>query len=87
MADTIAPAGMHILCIALRYNKPNKLTKVSYLLCFFDKTRASVLFLGFQYLELQNIYKHITNSVVSSSIDSGAGLVLSMVRFSPSIEQ
>ena len=25
MADVIASAGMHILCIALRYNKPNKL--------------------------------------------------------------
>ena len=24
-ADTIAPAGMHIQCIAMRYNKPNKL--------------------------------------------------------------
>ena len=23
-ADMIAPAGMHIVCIALRYNKPNK---------------------------------------------------------------
>ena len=23
-ADTIAPAGMHILCLAPRYNKPNK---------------------------------------------------------------
>ena len=23
-ANTIVPAGMHILCIALRYNKPNK---------------------------------------------------------------
>ena len=24
-ADAISPAGMHILCIAMRYNKPNKL--------------------------------------------------------------
>ena len=53
----------------------------------YHKTRASVLFLGFQYLQLQNIYKRITNSVVSSFIDSGVGLVLSMVCFSPSIEQ
>ena len=29
-----------------------KITKVSHLLCFFNKTRASVLFLGFRYFEL-----------------------------------
>ena len=27
-ADTIAPAGMHILCIAQRYNKPNNLVSL-----------------------------------------------------------
>ena len=48
-ADTIAPASMHILCIGLRYNKPNKPEnhEVSYLLCFFNNTKASVLSLGF----------------------------------------
>ena len=43
--DTIAPAGMHILCIALRCYKPNKSEKhkIPYLLCFLNnKTRASV---------------------------------------------
>ena len=47
---------MHILCIALRYNKPN-ITKVFFLLLyfnsfyyFFNKTRALVLFLRFPYL-------------------------------------
>ena len=54
--DTIVPAGMHILCIALRYIKPNK-SENNYLLRFFNKTKASVLFLGFRYFELQNIYK------------------------------
>ena len=50
---------MHILCIALRYNKPKnfQITKVFFLLCYFNKTRALVLFLGFPYFELQNIYK------------------------------
>ena len=82
-----------ILCIALKYNNPKslKITKVSYLLHFFTKTRA----LGFRYFELQNIFNELKShkkfqySVVGSFIDSGAGLVLSMymVRFSPSIEQ
>ena len=48
-ANAIAPASMHILCIALRYNSQTslKITKVSYLLRFFNKARASVLSLGF----------------------------------------
>ena len=49
-ADTIEPASMHILCIALRYNKPNKPKNhksILYLLRFFNKTRATVLSLGF----------------------------------------
>ena len=33
-----------------------KTTKVS---CFFNNTRPSVLFLGFQYFELRNTYKWI----------------------------
>ena len=99
-AGAIAPAGMHIQCIALRYNKPSKLEnhKASYLLRFFNKTCASVLFLEFRYFELRNIYKRIlsplriqifSSELASSFIDSGAGLVLSsyMVRFSHSIEQ
>ena len=37
----------HILCIALSYDDLNKskIKKVTYLLYFFDKTRALVLFL------------------------------------------
>ena len=74
---------MHILCIALRYNKPNKLENHKSIL-FIMKTSASVLFLEFRYFELRNIYKRIPNririqySVVSLFIDSGAGLVLSI---------
>ena len=73
MVDTIAPAGMYILCIALRYNKPNKseIINVSYLLCFFNKTRASVLFLGFPYFELRDILNYeifIAKSYKNSNI-------------------
>ena len=75
-----------------------KITKASYLLRFFDKSSASVLFLEFRYFELRNIYKQNPNPIripifsselASSFIDSGAGLVLSscMVRFSRNIEQ
>ena len=46
MVDIIAAVSMHILCIALRYNKPNE-SRVPYLLRIAYKTRASVLFLGF----------------------------------------
>ena len=46
---------------------------------FFNETRAFFLILGFRSLDLQNIYKCITKSVVSFLTDSGAGLVLSMV--------
>ena len=86
VANAIAPAGMHILCIVMRYNKPNKL-EVSYLLHLFNKTSASVLYLEFQYFELQNIYKRIpspiripifSSELASSFIDSGVGLVLSI---------
>ena len=75
---------MHILCIALRCNKLEN----HYLLCSFNKTSASVLFLGFRYFELQNMYKRIPNCIripifsVSSFIDSGAGLVLSIIPYS-----
>ena len=62
-------------------------TKASYLLRFFNKTSASVLFLEFQYFELRNIYKRIlspiripifSSELASLFIDSGAGLVLSI---------
>ena len=56
--NAIAPSGMHILCIAMRYNKPNKFEKSQkqfYLLRLFNKTSASVLFMQFQYFELRNI--------------------------------
>ena len=64
-----------------------KITKASYLLRFFNKTNASILFLEFQYFEIQNIYKQIpspiripvfSSELVSLFIDSGAGLVLSI---------
>ena len=75
-----------------------KITKASYLLRFFDKSSASVLFLEFRYFELRNIYKQnpspiripiFSSELASSFIDSGAGLVLSscMVRFSCNIEE
>ena len=75
-----------------------KIIKASYLLHFFNKTSASVLFLEFRYFELRNIYKRIpsriripifSSELASSLIDSGVGLVLSsyMVCFSRSIEQ
>ena len=68
VADAIAPAYMHILCIALRYNKPNKLENYKSILfvTLFNKTRALVLFLGFQYFELQNIYIDIRIPIFSS---------------------
>ena len=70
----------------MRYNKPNnclKITKVSYLLRFFNKTSASVLFLEFRYFELRNIYKNefhpiFSSELASSFIDSEAGLLLSL---------
>ena len=98
MADAIAPAGMHIQCIAMRYNKPSKLEnhKGILFITFLNKTRASGLFLESRYFELRNIYKQIpsplriqifSSELASLFIDSGAGLVLSsyMVRFSCSI--
>ena len=48
-------------------------TSYSYLLHVFNETRASILFLGVQYLELRDITKYL----VSSFIDSGVGLVSS----------
>ena len=78
---------MHCLCITLRYfNKPNKPenNKVSFLLHFFNKTRALILSIGFRYFELQNIYKkfqiaqEFKYSVVSFFIDKGVGIVLSI---------
>ena len=64
-----------------------KITKANYLLCFFNKTSASVLFLEFRYFEIGNVYKRIPSPIripifrselASSFIDSGAGLVLSI---------
>ena len=86
MANTIAPAGVHILCIAMRYDKPNKLEnhKSNLFITFLDKTSAPVLFLEFRYFELWNIYKRnpspiripiFSSELASSFIDSGAGLV------------
>ena len=77
---------MHILCIAMRYNKPNKFENHKSNL-FINKTSASVLFLEFRYFELRNIYKRnpspiripiFSSELASSFIDSGAGLVLSI---------
>ena len=64
-----------------------KILKASYLLRFFSKTSASVLFLEFRYFELRNIYKRIPSPIIipifsselaSLFIDSGASLVLSI---------
>ena len=72
-----------------------KIIKASYLLHFFNKTSASVLFLEFRYFELRNIYKRIpshiripifSSELASLLIDSGVGPSY-MVRFSCSIEQ
>ena len=48
-----------------------------YYVHFFNKTRALVLFLGFQYFESRTIYE-FQYSVVSLFIDNGVGLVLSI---------
>ena len=70
----------------MRYNNPNKLENDKSIL-FITKTSASVLFLEFRYFELRNIYKQIpspiripifSSELVSSFIDSGAGLVVSI---------
>ena len=85
---------MHILCIAMRYNKLENHKSILFII----KTSASVLFLEFRYFELQSIYKRIpspirilifSSELASLSIDSGVGLVLRiyMVHFSCSIEQ
>ena len=46
-SNIIALAAMHILCIALRYNKPNKSENHNSILflCLVNKTRTSILFL------------------------------------------
>ena len=51
MAD-IAPADMHIIRIALRYNKPNKTKNHKnimfiHIICSLNENKAAVLFLGF----------------------------------------
>ena len=83
VADAIAPAGIHFLCIAMN-QASFKITKASYLLCFCS---ASVLFLESRCFELRSIYKQIPSSIripifsselASSFIDSGAGLVQSI---------
>ena len=87
---------MHILCIALRYDKQNKPEnhKTSYLLCFFNETSALVLFLGFRYFELQNIYKRILNHIKIPMFSSefvhrqwNGSCTIYIVCFSPNIEQ
>ena len=81
---------VHILCIALRYNKPNKPENHN----FFNKISASVLSLGFRYFELRNIYKQILNRIripiFSSEIihrQCNESCTIYIVRFSQSIEQ
>ena len=65
---------MHIICIVLRYNKPNKL-EIN-LLHFFNKTSASVKFLEFHILNYEIFINKFQYSVVTSFIVSGVGLVL-----------
>ena len=57
-----------------------EITKVSYSLRFFNKTRALVLFLGLDFNIYTNFKSH-KNSVLNLFIDSGAGLIISMVHF------
>ena len=68
-----------------------KITKAFHLLRFFNKTRASVLFLRFRFFNLSmnsQVILEFQYSVVSSFIDySGESLVLSMVCFSLSTKQ
>ena len=68
-----------------------KITKASYLLCFFNKSSTSVLFLEFRYFYIPSPIRIpiFSGELSSSLIDSGANLVLSsyMVRFSCSVEQ
>ena len=77
MADTIAPAGMQILSIALRYNKPNK-SENHNLLCFLKSFGFIPRISIFQYFEFINKFRFVLelqHSVVSLFIDSGAGIV------------
>ena len=72
-----------LVCIFYVLAKPNKLSKIFFLLCYFNKTRASVLLLGFRYFELRNIYKRFRKNsnqytVVNSFIGIGESLVLFM---------
>ena len=71
--------------------KFSPLKVLPYTVCFFNKTRASVLSLEFRYSELRNIYNKFQEFqylVVSLFINSGAGLVLSIwFVLAPSIEQ
>ena len=83
MADAIAPAGMHILCIAMRYiyNKPNKLEikKASYLLLKLALQFYSWNIDILNYKILSPIRIPIFSSELASSfIDSGVGPVLSV---------
>jgi len=82
---------MNILFCALHWGTSLKHHKIILFIVFYN-TRISNLFLGFRYCELQNIYKRIPNRarisfIVSSFIDSVAGLVPSMVRSSSGIKQ
>ena len=75
---------MHIICIAQDIiSKTNfKITKVFFLLRYFNKTRVLVLLLRFPYFKLRNITNSCKNSnqytVMDLFVDIGAGLVLSM---------
>ena len=60
-----------------------QITKVSYLLEFWFIPRISI----FLITKYNNEFQEFQYSVISLLIDSGAGLVLSMVRFSPIIQQ
>ena len=95
MANAIAPAGMHIQCIAMRYIKPNKPT---YYVCLiklvlqfyswnFDILNYKIFTNEFQLSPIR--IPIFSSELASSFIDNGAGLVLSsyMVHFNHSIEQ
>ena len=92
----ITPAGMHILCIVLRYNKPNRSKNLKNPIYCFTLTKLELSFVGFCYFELRNIYisnyvyKNFQYSVVSSFIESGVGAtcpLYCLCLIFPSVEQ
>ena len=59
---------MHMLVCILHVDITSqtslKIKKILHLLQFFNKTRASIISLGFQYFELRNTCKGIPNHII-----------------------